>query len=357
MFKDMVNGGVDIGLDLTCVVAKCASLIHCHFGIPLPAFILDVASNLEAGHRDAVALWLPAKDAVAVLGEGGREEVKKALWEGTRRNQDSALQFLASVPRKFYKGWSLGLTWKEVKDILGGIVENKGIDGEVARAIAEGCKIDEEGLILTLSKLRYRHSDLARVFSKLSLSTSPSALIKIARLIEYEEADPDLLRLEAAVNYGRTRTNGVIKKLVRDYISKMISTPDLGVRASLKGIWCLDYVMSSSSPSEVRSEVARMCNDHFPTETMACLSSSLPETTDLVVSIVRSGGADIEPLKRRCEKDGVGVEGLMESREGRDWIGMTHEERSGELTTLALGTKIAHARTFAQDAPPLQPPL
>jgi len=45
------------------------------------------------------------------------------------------------------------------------------------------------------------------------------------------------------------------------------------------------------------------------------------------------------------------------SRRGEAERGARSEERSEELTTLALGMKIGHPRTFVQGAPPLQPPL
>jgi hypothetical protein len=54
----------------------------------------------------------------------------------------------------------------------------------------------------------------------------------------------------------------------------------------------------------------------------------------------------MDPTKR------VGLDELFESDEGLKREVRWREERSDELITSALGTKITHARTFVQDAPP-----
>ncbi|GMH66986.1 hypothetical protein TrRE_jg3781, partial [Triparma retinervis] len=162
MFESMVNGGVDIGSDLTCVVSKCTLLVYLHFGVPPPPSLFEAVSKLEGGHRDGVALWLPIPSAVSLLNESGGEEVKKHLWNSCRASSSTKMgSFLANVSSKYYKTWpSLGLKWSEVKSVLPDALGNKAVDGEVARALVEGGGTDEEGLVAKLGELRHHHNSL-----------------------------------------------------------------------------------------------------------------------------------------------------------------------------------------------------
>ena len=325
-------------------------LIYLHFGVPPPPSLFQAVSKLEGGHRDGVALWLPVPVAVQLLNEEGGEEVKRRLWDSCRTSPSAAGSFLAHVSPKYYKAWpTLGLQWVEVKNVLPEALGNKALDNEVAGALAEGGRIDEEGLVAKLGELRHHQKSLTRVIRKLPESTDISTLVKvrlwcvptnrllppnsnifflpplrlhspskIARLLTHSETDADMLHLESAVHGPRVRLNGVVKSFVASRVVAAFNDP--GKRGALEGVWCLDYVLGEGGETGVEEGVARICNDRFPTETMECLAGGLPRTEGIVVEIVRGGGADIEPLKRRCEEDGCGLEGLVESREGREWV-------------------------------------
>ena len=56
---------------------------------------------------------------------------------------------------------------------------NKALDNEVAGALAEGGRIDEEGLVAKLGELRHHQKSLTRVIRKLPESTDISTLVKV----------------------------------------------------------------------------------------------------------------------------------------------------------------------------------
>jgi len=83
--------------------------------------------------------------------------------------------------------------------------------------------------------------------------------------------------------------------------------------------------------------------------------------SSLVATFERFGGimeAEVAPGKGFGFVRFTGQDGIRRTTEmyGREEV-RGSEERTDELTMLALGTNFANARTFVQDAPSLQPPL
>ena len=72
------------------------------------------------------------------------------------------------------------------------------------------------------------------------------------------------------------------------------------------------------------------------------------ETSELWKAVEKVNPPNMSMLFDESKGTGVAPEGGYEVRLG--------EEGSNEQTTLALGTKITHTRTFLQDTPPPQPP-